>query len=201
MFKKLSSLLAVLLLCTAAFAGNSVDVKALVTAEFSLANEMVNELDDNDPDKPIFRTTVQALEQGLLSYAEHQADAEVSANNQAIHTSLSTTIPAILNTTLDPEAADAQAQAEQLSQRFEQAVEQLTAHILANTTIQATQIDSNLANVFTLRFARAYALKDGTLAPESPISLMLMMQIGPTAEEAQAASEFMQQLFQGSDEE
>ena len=78
-----------------AFAGNTYDVKDLVTGFFSFTEQMpTTEL---TPEEQMAVNTAKALEKGLLTYAENLSKRELTATDRKIDTTLNTQIPAIFN--------------------------------------------------------------------------------------------------------
>ncbi len=138
-----------------AFAGNTYDVKDLVTGFFSFTQQMpTTEL---SPDEQMAVNTAKALEKGLLTYAENLSKKELTATDKKIDTSLNTTIPAIFN--------KIQESSLEVQDELNNAVKELQTAVLSNQSeykVSGAMVDQVAPGLLIL-FAYTKAEADGVL--------------------------------------
>jgi len=105
-----------------AFAGNTYDVKDIVTEFFSFTNQIATEELTAEEQQAV--NVAKALEQGLLTYAENVSKQELTATDKKIDAALNTQIPAILN--------KIQESSLEVKDELEAAVKDLQAAVLSN---------------------------------------------------------------------
>lgn len=138
-----------------AFAGNTYEVKDLVTSFFSFINQApTTEL---SPDEQMAVNTTKALEQGLLVYAENLSKKELTANDKKIDAALNTQIPGIFN--------KIQESSMEVQDELNAAVKDLQTVILRNQSqyqVSGPVVDQVAPGVLIL-FAYTKAEADGVL--------------------------------------
>ena len=138
-----------------AFAGNTYDVKDLVTGFFSFTEQMpTTEL---TPEEQMAVNTAKALEKGLLTYAENLSKRELTATDRKIDTTLNTQIPAIVN--------KIQESSLEVQDELNTAVKDLQTAVLANQsqyTVSGPVVDQVAPGLLIL-FAYTKAEADGVL--------------------------------------